>query len=335
MSTTLKDIATIVGVDISTVSKVLQGAPIRVSTLTRDEILRVSRELNYRPNMVARGLRLKRSGAIAMPMPSTTNYLFPEIISGAEDAAEQLGFVLFLLKQSSVDPFGQLLSLIDQGRIDGLLFADEIPTGDFLDRLREREVSYVSLNRTCEADDRYVALDDEKGFECQARYLVSRGHTNVAFVRVTPSSFLSRLCEQAFSSGLDEGGARRPPCYRLQCDFGGEKCLELVDAIMGLSPRPTAVATASVIVAARLVEALRGAGIRVPQDISVIGYHDSPIAQWPPPGVTTVQMPSRSHGYRGVEALAQVIAGTGFAGEILDMPPKVVDRGTVASLLHP
>ncbi|HEY0866094.1 MAG TPA: LacI family DNA-binding transcriptional regulator, partial [Fimbriimonas sp.] len=72
---TLKDIAGKVGVDVSTVSKVLQGGSIRISTAKRDAILRAAEEMDYRPNMVARGLRLKRSGAVAMVVPSITNYL--------------------------------------------------------------------------------------------------------------------------------------------------------------------------------------------------------------------------------------------------------------------
>lgn len=324
---TLKDIATKAGVDISTVSKVLQGAPIRVSQAKREEILRIAQEMHYRPNTLARGLRLKKSGAVAMVVPSTTNYLYPEIIGGAEDAAEEHGYTLFLVKHSQRDPLGQLVSLGGQGRVDGFLFPDDVPVANFFERLHEHGIPYISLNRTEGGDGCSVALDDEVGFAAQARYLVSLGHRRIAFVAVTPSSFVSRICERAFLETARGLGVGEESCPVLYCDFGGEGCGLIAEQLLALSPRPTAVATASVLVAVRLVEILRQRGVRVPEDFSVIGYHDSPAATWPRP-VSTIKMPSREQGRRGIERLLQVIAGAPFEGEILEAPAEVLERGT-------
>ncbi|MGV3614695.1 MAG: LacI family DNA-binding transcriptional regulator [Fimbriimonas sp.] len=328
---TLKDIAHRIGVDISTVSKVLQGAPIRVSAEKRDLILRTAREMNYRPNTVARSLRLGKSGAIAMVVPSTTNYLYPEIIAGAEEAADAHGTILFLVKQSLENPLRQLASVVGQGRVDGLLFADDIPEGDFLPQLREQGIPFVSLNRTGDTE-RYVTLDDQAGFAAQAAYLHGLGHRCVVFVAVRPQSFVARACEGYFRSRWAEEGGDPDAVSTVTCDFGGECCEETADRILSLRPRPTAVATASVIVAARLVDILRRRGVAVPGDISVVGYHDSPAATWPPPGVNTVKMPSRQQGARGVERLLEVIDGLSFEGEVLADAPQVLDRGTCRTL---
>ena len=317
---TLRDIAKAVGVDISTVSKVLQGAPIRVSDERRSAILRVAEEMKYRPNMVARGLRLGRSGAIAMPVPSTANYLYPEIIGGAEDAAERLGYVLFVLKQSASDPLGRVLNIVDQGRVDGLIFADDAPTPEFLDALSEHRVPFISLNKGSDTDRNCVTLDDRSGFAKQAAYLSELGHRKVAFVRVTPISFTSEFCLGAFEERLE-------PSWVWECGFFGDGVESVADRYMA-SDRPTAIATASVVVAARLVQSLLSRGVRVPEDVSVIGYHDSPIAQWPPPGVTTVRMPSREQGCRAVEALRELIETGSFAGETISSPPEIVERGS-------
>lgn len=326
--TTLRDIAQKIGVDVSTVSKVLQGKPIRVSPDKRERIHRVAKELNYRPNSLAQGLRLKRSGAIAMPIPSLTNYLFPEIISGAQEAADQAGLVLLLLKQA-VDGSGiQLISLIEHGRVDGLLFADDAPTPDYLTTLRDLSIPYITMNRTKEKEDRFVILNDLAGFDLQAAFLAEQGHKVVGFVKVRPASFTALRCEAQFVASTASRGLICPESHRLPCDFEGNGYQELIQSILSLDPRPTAVATASVIVATRLVEGFRKHGISVPADIGVIGYHDSPVAQWPPPGVTTVRMPSRVQGHRAVEALAKVIAGEEFEGEVVALAPDVIDRGT-------
>jgi len=327
---TLKDIATKIGVDISTVSKVLQGAPIRVSEAKRAEILRTAQEMNYQPNAVARGLRLRKSGAIAMVVPTMTNYLYPEIIGGAEDAAEENGYVLFLVKQSKTDPWGQLTSVVGQGRVDGLLFADDIPEPDFLSRLTEFGIPFVSLNRVAPGIGPYIALDDEAGFTKQAEYLASLGHQRVAFIAVRPHLYLAQMCQGYFLAELDRNGIPQDQVALLQCDFAGEGCDATADELLALHPRPTAVATASVIVASRLIDVLRSRGISVPGDISVIGYHDSPIVSWPSRCVSTIKMPSRRQGHEGIVRLLQVIGGEKIAGETIVEPPTIVERGTCA-----
>lgn len=324
---TLKDIAQRIGVDTSTVSKVLQGAPIRVSAEKRDLILRTAREMNYRPNTMARSLRLGKSGAIAMVVPTMTNYLYPEIIAGAEEAAEANGTILFLVKQSREKPLEQLMAVVGQGRVDGLLFADDIPEGDFLAQLRANGIPYISLNRTGDTD-RYVALDDQAGFAAQAEYLADLGHRRIAFVAVKPQSFTARLCEGYFRERLTEMGVDET--HTVLCDFLGDECERAADEILALDPRPTAVAAASVIVASHLVDILRRRGVSVPGEISVVGYHDSPAANWP--GVNTVKMPSRVQGVRGVVRLFEVIDGLPFAGEVLAEPPRILDRGSCRAL---
>lgn len=324
---TLKDIAHRIGVDISTVSKVLQGAPIRVSEAKRDLILRTAQEMNYRPNTVARSLRLGKSGAIAMVVPTMTNYLYPEIIAGAEEAADAHGTILFLVKQSREKPLEQLTGVVGQGRVDGLLFADDIPEGDFLAKLRAQNIPYITLNRTGDTD-RYVSLDDQAGFAAQAEYLADLGHRSIAFVAVRPQSYTARLCEGYFRERWAE--LREDVPRTVQCDFAGEGCEETADQILAMEPRPTAVAAASVIVASRLVDILRRRGVSVPGEISVVGYHDSPAATWP--GVNTVKMPSRVQGVRGVIRLFEVIEGLPFPGEVLAEPPRILDRGTCRPL---
>lgn len=328
--TTLKDIAAQVGVDISTVSKVLQGAPIRVSPATRDEIHRVAQEMNYRPNTVARGLRKRKSGAVALVVPTITNYLYPEIVRGVQDAAESTGTVLFLFKTSPEQPEEQITSVVAQGRVDGLLFADDMPSPNFHHRLDAEKIPFVSLNRLDVDGVHAVALDDRAGFDAQAAYLTSLGHRQMVFIAVSPQSYVATICEEVFSNGLVSRGAPVP--LVLRCDFYGNDIHRVVEELVASDRRPTAIATASVLVAIRLMAELRAKGISVPKDISVIGYHDSPAAAGFLDGVTTVRMPSYQQGRRGMERLLQVIDGQEFTGEILSLEPEIIERGTCARL---
>jgi LacI family transcriptional regulator len=323
----LRDVAHLAGYDISTVSKVLRGGNIRVTQDTRERIERAAIELGYRPNLLARSLRTHRSGAIALAVPSLGSLVYPELVYGAEEAAVEKDIVLFLLKFPATDPSGSLIQLVQDGRIDGMILADDLPSADFLEQAERGKVPVVTLNRFA-GHEHYVALDDEAGFTMQAKFLLGQGHRKVAFVGVRPSSYISLLCESVFCAVYAGAGYPLGLKHRLMCGFDGEDTMDVAEKIIKLRPRPTAVAAASVYAAARLIEAFTRLGIRVPEDISVVGYHDAPIADWSVRGTSTVRMPSREQGRRSVERLLERISGKKFIGEIVSEPIELVDRGS-------
>lgn len=328
---TLKTIATRARVDVSTVSKVLNGAAIRVAPEKRAEIERTARELGYRPNPMARALKQGRSGALAIVVPSTTNFVYPEIIRGAEQAAVERDYVLFILKASSLYAADQVARLVTQGRVDGLLFADDLPDLDVRRDLIEPNLPFVTLNRVDPAFGHYVALNDEEGFARQADYLAGLGHRKIAFVATSPLSYTANLCRMAFRKALAKRWVPMHDSLMLSCDFEAGEVARLTDELLSMSTTPTAVACASVLVAQRLVLALTDRGVGVPDQISVIGYHDSPVAEWPPPGITTVRMPSCEQGKRAVNWLIDWVEGVRPESVLLDVPPEIVERGTCRS----
>ena len=316
------------GVDTSTVSKVLSGAPIKVTSATRLRIEQAAQSLGYRPNRLAQSLKNRRSGAIAMAVPSTTNTIYPALIDGAQAAAVERDTCLFLVQFAPESPGQALFDLIEDGRIDGVLVADDLPEPDFLSRANDRGVSLVTLNRYpgCNA---FVALDDEQGFSRQARFLAELGHRRVAFMSIAPSSYLSNLCRNAFHSEAARHGME-------VCDvagsFNGEDAAEVARKVLELSPRPTAIATASIFCASRLLQEFHQLGVSVPEDLGVVGYHDASIAGWTGMSTTTIRMPSREQGRRAVDRLLGLIRGNPFEGETVSSPIDIVDRGSVRRL---
>ena len=330
---TLRDVARRAGVDSSTASKVLGGGNIRVAEATRKRILAAARQLDYVPNAYAQGLRLQRKGALAMAVQRTTNYVFPEIVEGAEEAAERCGTSLFLVKQPERDHSERLLSVVRQGRMDGWIFADEAPYEGFFEALAALRVPFVTLNRFDGTPGPHVCLDDEAGFRLQAERIVAEGHRRVAFVEVEPASYVSRLCRHHFLKRMSGLYLPLPPSHVVGGDFEGDDSERVADALLGLRPRPTAVACGSMQMATRLVEALVSRGVRVPEEIGVVGYHDPPTALVSRPPLTTVRMPSRTQGRRAVERLLEIVEGTlaDFQGEVVADPPEFVVRGSLTS----
>lgn len=327
----LKDVAYLAGYDISTVSKVLQGGKIHASEEARQRILKAANELGYRPNLAARALRTRRSGAIVMAFPKFGNPVHPALTQGAEEAAIRLGQALLVYKYPEENSTEALLNLVLQGRVDGIIMIDEVLEENFLTAAAADKVPIVTLNRQVGEVVPSVVLDDEEGFSVQASYLLGLGHTRIAFVATHPESQTSQFCMATF---LDTCAAAGHPVAEeniLSSAYDGSDAQQAVRAILAMEPRPTAVATGSLVTAMRIIQGLVEAGVRVPQDISVIGYHDSPMGEWSTPQTTTIRMPSVEQGARAVERLCSLIAGEpGEMQEIVSTPIMVVERGSCA-----
>ncbi len=325
----LKDVAYLAGYDISTASKVLQGGNIHVSDEARERILKAASDLGYRPNLLARGLRTRRAGAIVLGLPRLDNPVYPALTLGAEVAAQRLGLALFAYKFPEVDASQSLLNLVLQGRVDGILMVDELPESEFLHRAKESRVPVVTLNRQSGESEISVVLDDEAGFAVQASYLRGLGHERIAFVSVLPESTTSRFCRAAFLDTLAASGTEVPEEYVLIGQYNASDAHLTLANLLRLDPRPTAVATASLQMASRLILGLTQAGIRVPEEMSVIGYHDADMAEWTIPKATTIRMPSFEQGQRGVERLHALISDIpGENQEVISTPIMVVERGS-------
>lgn len=331
----LKDVAYLAGYDISTVSKVLQGGNIHVSAEARERITKAAAELGYRPNLLARGLRTRRTGAVVLGFPRFDNPVYPALTAGAEEAAESLGIALFAYKFPERNAAESLLNLVRQGRADGILLADDLPVPDFLSVARENNVPVVTLNRQHGEGSVSVVLDDEAGFSVQASYLAGLGHERIAFVAVHPESTASSFCRATFLDTLESLGRPIDEKYILGGSFDGSDWRLTLQELLKLDPLPTAVATGSMSMAMRLIQGLVTAGVKVPEEISVIGYHDTAQAEWTTPGATTIRMPSYEQGKKGVERLYALINGDlGDQQQVISSPIMVVERGSCAKLAN-
>ena len=325
----LKDVAYLAGYDISTVSKVLQGGKIQASEEARQRILKAANELGYRPNLAARALRTRRSGAIVVAFSKFGNPVHPALIQGAEEAATRLGQALLVYKFPEFGATEALLNLVRQGRADGILMSDDLPDATFLDVAAESKVPIVTFNRQYGEVMPSVVLDDEAGFSVQASYLLGLGHTKIVFVAVHPESQVSQFCLNAFLDTCAMAGNPLAECQILSSFYDGSDVPQVIRAILSMKPRPTAIATGSLVTAMRIVQGLVDAGIKVPQEMSIIGYHDSLMGEWSAPQTTTIRMPSTEQGVRGVERLCALIAEEpGEMQEVVSTPIMVVERGS-------
>lgn len=297
---TSRDVAARAGVSQSAVSLVLSGNPnARIADATRQRVIDAAQELEYRPNLLARGLVQRRSFALGVIVPDLGNPFFTEMVSGAERVGAEAGY--------------------------GMLLADarEISAAEHLHRLAERQVDGVILGGAIAATvppellaGKNVVVVDEPSGRCPgvvsdahgagrmaAAHLLALGHRELAFLGPASPSHAFRMRERGFVHGLREAGieltspwlCRVPPTVP-----GGERGMR---AILESGSRPTAVFCVNDLSALGALKACAAAGVSVPSQMSIVGCDDIEMARYVTPELTTVRVPARGLGARAARLL--------------------------------
>jgi LacI family transcriptional regulator len=169
-------------VDPAIVSRVVNGdKALTIRNETRERVLTAVRQLNYRPNVIARSLKLRASYALGMLLPAIANPMFPDIIKGVEDVAEVEGFHILLSHiTSQALAGGRHLELLRESRVGGLIVVTGALSNSVIEELRRSGFPYVLVNRRAQGIDRYVVVDDEAGARLAVEHLIALGHRHIA-----------------------------------------------------------------------------------------------------------------------------------------------------------
>jgi LacI family transcriptional regulator len=279
------------GVSLGTASNVL-NRPHLVSETTRDRVLRAMEELDYVPNVGARQLRQGRSHLIGVLVLDISNPFWGEVVRGAEAVASEAGQVIIVCNagESTVKEDYALRALTEH-RVDGLLIAPVAPDEDRLERLQRGGMEVVLLDYPSSRPTlRSVAVDDIHGGALATEHLLELGHTHIAFVGSTTIHWgadrrigVDRALKAA---GLDPAEHVFEVLTTALTSGEGERA---ANVIVDADPRPTAVVCVNDVLALGVLRGLNRRGLRVPQDISVVGYDDVPFAAALSPPLSTVQ----------------------------------------------
>ncbi len=311
MSPTLRDVAHAAGVDVSTASRVLNHRP-GISRQVRERVLAAARSLNYRPNLVARGLVTGRSNSIGLLFSDIRNPFMAEIARAAQEVAAREGYDL-LLGDSSLDSARQLqnfLALADK-RVAGVIMNSVAP----LSRLHQEQIAatglpVVLLSRPPRGTPfSSVRCENRKGGALAGIYLTSLGHVKLAHISSATQHPNLKERWAGFAEAVQQRTGSRPLLLRGRHDFYGgyEMGLRLVRE----HPEVTAVFAGNDFLALGVARALHESGRRIPEDISLMGFDDIELAAatWPP--LTTIYQPIADIGRAAVEiVLRQVSNGT-------------------------
>jgi len=330
--TRLKDLADQAGVSTATVSRVLNGKP-GVASETRKAVLSALDVLGYdRPEK----LRTRSEGLVGLIVPELDNPVFPALAQAIETTLADRGYTPLLCTQApggtTEDEYVEML--IEHG-VDGIIFvsgrhADTTASTERYHRLRGRGLPIVFVNGyAAGVDAPSVSTDDAVAMSLAVRHLISLGHSRIGLA-VGPDRYVpARRKIAAFATLLDQRAPGEDVTDHVVSTLftveGGQVAGgELIDS------GHTAVVCGSDLMALGVIRAARSRGLRVPDDVSVVGFDDSPLIAFTDPPLTTVRQPVVSMGKAAVSALVAEISGTRVSRTELLFHPELIVRGSTA-----
>ena len=339
---TISDVAQRAGVSAMTVSRVVNNAGY-VSATTRQRVERAIGELGYVPNALARQLRSRRTHTLALVVSDISNPFFTTIARGVEDAAAPHGFsVMYCNTDESAAEEAQYLYMLIERQVDGVLLVPTRSTSTSFRTLRAHRMPVVVLDRRVTARHvDSVRCDSEAGAYALTRHLLSLGHRRIAVLtgRRAVSTSVDRVagCRRAMEeSGLElDDELVRYGGY----NFGSlnqADGYQMARAVLAAAPpRPTAIFAANNFIAFGAIRALREAGLRVPDDMSVVAFDDLPPEWAMDPFLTVAAQPAYEIGRRAAELLLARIGGDAqAAAQAVVLPFELIIRRSTAAPLE-
>ncbi len=311
MRVRLKDIALKLNLSESTVSRALANNP-KISDETKKRVYEVSKKLNYRPNLIAKSLKLKQTKTIGLIIDDITNPFYPEIVKGSEEVANQKG-INIILCNSDYDPIkeSKYINILLDKRVDGMLLmpiGKKIPIIKLLNEEKTPFV-FIDIKPSERINVNCVYTDQNEGAYLATKYLIQLGHSKIALIN-GPDSFSS--CQQlksGFLKALKESKIEINPEYLKVCNLKSSGGYQSVKKLLKLkkAERPTAALFISDITAVAAYNAVKEEGLKVPDNFSIIGNDDIKTSENFSPPLTTIAHPKYEMGKKSMELLINEI----------------------------
>ena len=298
-----------------TASRVI-NSPGTVSARTRERVEEAIEELGYVPNRVARSLRLKRTHTLALVVTDITNPFWTTVARGVEDAAQGAGFNVILCNtDESEAKQHRYLDVLLQKRVDGILLVPAGTSTELGDWIRKQSTPVVVLDRRIRCAQVDVVYSDSEGGAYQLiRHLLSLGHRRIAVLSGPKDISTAEDRVTGYRKALIEAGLEVRADWVRYGEFNQESGYEMAQQVLATLPRPTALFAANNFIAIGALRALRQAGLRVPEDLSVVAFDDLTSGLVIEPFLTVADQPAYEMGRQATELLLARLSGSATNG---------------------
>lgn len=308
---TIKDVARLSGVSPMTVSRVINGNE-RVSPVTRRRVEQAIADLSYVPSRLASGLSRQRTGTLALIVPDVRNPFFTMIFRAAEDVARRAGYRIILCDTRGDQTIErEVIEEMIAHRVEGIAIA---PASDrskgHLQRLAKFGVPFVLVDRTVPGIDADAILGDSVGGAQQlVAHLISLGHRRIGFIVESDEVSTARDRRLGYETALVAAGIGLDPAIVTKATVDPSGGFEGMQRLLELADPPTAVFTVNSLVALGAIEAVREAGLEVPDDVALVCFDDIEFASRLNPFLTVMEQPAEAFGTLGTQVLLDRIEG--------------------------
>ncbi|OPA76804.1 LacI family transcriptional regulator [Paenibacillus selenitireducens] len=328
MKVSIFDVARKSGLSVVTVSRVLNNSP-SVREKNRQRVLNAMKELDYHPNAAARSLARGKTRIVGLIATTLQDSFLDEVMREITTALESHGY--FLALSVSADKQDKNHYLIQEERVDGLILLSPIHEAEYVYELNKRNLPFVLVdNQTNIPSTSSVIVENDKGGYDATKYLLELGHTKIAHIR-GPHLFRSaNEREKGFLRALREAGLE--PFAVEQGEFSINEGYRIARKWLDEDRLPTAIFAGDDYLATGVINALLEAGIRVPEQVSVIGYDDQFLAQELRPLLTTVRQPAQQIAHHTVDIILKLIQGTLQDSVTVKLRPELIIRDSTQRL---
>jgi len=327
---TIREIAELAGVSIATVSRVVNGRD-DVSEETREAVQRIVREHGYSANRSARGLSAGRTGFVGVTVPMVAPPYFTLILEGAAEALDELDMRIVLCPTGHQhDREVTLLERLMHGTTDGAILILPEETNDELDVLVNHGYRFVVVDPLMRLDERIsgVSSANTAGADQAMRHLLELGHRRIAAITGPRGWFATEERRRGYHAALAAEGIMPEPALEVEGDFQIEGGVNAGEQLLDLPDRPTAIFAFNDNLAIGLIQAARARGLRVPEDVSVVGFDDTELASIVSPGLTTIRQPLAEMGRMAVSLLTRALDNQRFEALHVELATRLIVRGS-------
>lgn len=334
MNPTIKDVAKKANVSTATVSRILNGLP-GYSDETRQKVQKVIEELGYQPNAIARGLVNKRTKTLGVLLPNVSSMFASEILNGIEDTAHESDYSVIVCNTDSNGVRTlKYLQVLNEKRVDGIIFTSEELKEDYYKAMKEMNVPIVLVSTASDLYPLpYVKVNDMRAAYSATEYLIKNGHKKIAMIsgrREDPIAGVPRV--NGFKKALEDYGIpfeQNRITYGI--DFGFKTGIMCMEELLKNAPDSTAIFAASDEIAIGAISVANKYNVKIPDQLSIIGYDNLKIAEMSVPPLTTVGQPLYEIGQTSANLLINMIDNNGPV-KSKTISHKIIERQTVKKL---
>jgi LacI family transcriptional regulator len=333
MKATIKDVAARAEVSVATVSRILNDLG-GYSEETKVRVLEVIKELGYQRNAIARGLVTKSTNTIGVLIPIVSAYFYAEILNGIEDRANKHGYGIFLCNTGVNGIRAEsYIKMLGERQVDAIIIISLAMNEEYYNLLNSLRIPYILVSTlSYKYKIPYIKVDDQQAAYTATQYLIEKGHKKIALISGDKDDKIAgRPRVNGYLNALQDYDLEVNEDIIKYGDFAYNSGISCMEELLKEKDKFTAVFATSDEMAAAALSVIHKNKINVPEEISVIGYDNTLIAQMSTPPLTTIAQPLHEMGEKAMERILEMLE-TGESGDNIILPHKIIERDTVKLL---